>query len=161
MKLLNISDIKSTPNKSVIREYDEEDEYEGYSIYSNKCAIFIAKSDADILEDIKSIYEKTFASSKIPIGFEKGTGALKYDIDNCPKCGASELKSGNIRYGDDYSLKCQHCRFEFTITSPDNTITIHRYSQEQLLIVELYDECMNPYPDNIIFTKALIESTST
>lgn len=159
MKLLNISNIKSTPNKSVIGEYDEEDEYEGYSIYSNKCAMFIAKSDTEILEDIKTIYAKIFAPIKTPIGFEAGTGALKYDINNCPKCGASELKKEGLQYGNEEVFNCQHCRSKFTITNPDNTITIHRYSQEQLLIVELYDEYMNPYPDNIIFTKNLIEST--
>ena len=160
MKLLNISNIKSTPNKSVIEEYDEEDEYEDYNIYSNKCAIFIAKSETEILENIKKIYLKIFPPIKVPIVFENRTGALRFDIlNNCPNCEASELKKDSIQSRGTETFTCQHCKSNVKITNPDDTITIHRYIKEQLLIVELYDEYMNPRPDNIMLIKYLNENT--
>ena len=163
MKLLNISDIKSTSNKSVIEEYDEDGDFEGYNIYSNKIAVFISNSEQEILDNIKNAYNEIFSSKNKKQLFKFNNNEL--EIKNigprgCPNCDSINLDHSN---SDFYDYLCLDCGNKYSERQDSNiknisTITIHKYSKEQLLIIELYDEYLNPYPDNFMFVRYLLKN---
>ncbi len=172
MKLLSISNIKSAKNKTVIEEYDDDEDYIDDNIYSNKCAIFISKSDDDALENIKNAYEEIFPPSKnikYSFGFnglnEEGSLVIKI-IKACKNCRSFNIIYRKFTKSTSYTegYACKDCKEELDdyklITKDINTITIHRYIKEQLLILELYNKYMQPYPDNIMMLKYLIKNKS-
>jgi transposase-like protein len=168
MKLLNISNIKSAKNKTVIEEYDDDDDYVDDNIYSNKCAIFISKSDEDALENIKNAYEEIFPLSKdIKYSFAFTTnGSLEIRmVRPCEKCGSTNIIYKYLIKSSRHGYVCEDCKKELPddykpATKNIPTITIYNYIKEQLLIIELYNKYMEPYPDNIMMLKYLIKNKS-
>lgn len=160
MKLLNIVNLF---------EYDGHGEIDGNNIYSNKYAMFIAKSEDEMEENIRNAYNK-FCQKKTG---EQVTHAVfatgEYNFllierpEPCQKCGSSRIRNENENFELENDYMCQNCGEKSdeapTDITGDDTIRIYRYLQEQLVIVELYDKSMNPYPDNIMLVKYLIENT--
>ena len=160
MKLLNSVNVS---------EYDEHSEIDGNNIYSNKYAMFIAKSEDEIEENIRNTYNKLFPkkAGKQVIHASFSTGGDDFLLierpEPCQKCGSSRIRNKNEKFELENDYICQNCGEKSdeapTDITGDDTIRIYRYLQEQLVIVELYDKSMNPYPDNIMLVKYLIENT--
>lgn len=162
MKLLNISSV-------YMSKYDDDNEFKGFNIYSNKFAIFIAKSEDEIEENIRNAYDKLFPKKA---GVQVTHVAFATGEDNfllierpepCNKCGSSRIRYEYENSESQNYYLCQKCGERSdeapTDITGDDTIRIYRYLQEELVIVELYNQNMNPYPDNIMLVKYLIENT--